>query len=425
VKIAHLTAGTGNFFCGSCLRDHALVAALRRQGHDARFLPMYLPPVLDSGEGSGGECPLFFGGINVYLQQKSWLSQHSPAWLDALLNRPGLLRWAAGRAGMTSARDLGEITVSMLRGSDGRQGKELRKLTDWLLANGPWDVVSLSNGLLLGLAPAIKAALGCRVVGTLQGEDAFLDSLAQPWRSQSWQLVSARAAEVDALIAVSDWYAATMAGRLGLPVARIVAVHNGLDLDGYAPAAGPILPPAIGFLARLHAGKGLATLVDAFIALKTRTPGSDLRLRIAGSCTPSDQPFVEGLRQRLAAVGLDASVDWQTNLTLEEKQTFLRSISVLSVPATYGEAFGLYLVEAWASGVPVVQPRSAAFPELVAATQGGALCAPDDPASLADALAKLLADPAAARAQGSHAREVVLKEFTADAMAKRFLAAAG
>src|SRR5438876_33858 len=83
---------------------------------------------------------------------------------------------------------------------------------------------------------------------------------------------------------------------------------------------------------------------------------------------------------------------------------FLQGLSAFSVPATYGESFGLYVIEALAAGVPVVQPNHAAFPELIEATGGGVLCEPDDPHALAAALAELLRDPAAARAIGARGR---------------------
>jgi glycosyltransferase involved in cell wall biosynthesis len=100
------------------------------------------------------------------------------------------------------------------------------------------------------------------------------------------------------------------------------------------------------------------------------------------------------------------------------KQSFLRSLSVLSVPATYGESFGLYVLEALASGVPVVLPRHAAFPELIDATGGGVLVEPGDPKALAEGLEAMLLDPARARALAAAGREVVLREFSVERMAK-------
>src|SRR5262245_30504648 len=131
MRIVQITPGAGNFYCGVCMRDHTLVSALRRLGHDATLVPMYLPMMTDE-PGNSDEAPMFFGGINVYLQQKASRFSYTPAWLDRLLDTRGLLRWAARYAGMTREMDLGEITLSILRGEEGRQAKELEKLLAWL-----------------------------------------------------------------------------------------------------------------------------------------------------------------------------------------------------------------------------------------------------------------------------------------------------
>src|SRR5215469_13429652 len=124
MRIIQLTPGTGSFYCGTCMRDNALVVALREQGHDAMMIPLYLPPMLDEASG-GDSAPLFYGGINVYLQQKSWLFRNTPRWVDRLFDSPGMLRAATRKAGMTRASALGALTVSTLRGEDGHQAKEL------------------------------------------------------------------------------------------------------------------------------------------------------------------------------------------------------------------------------------------------------------------------------------------------------------
>src|SRR5947207_14391552 len=115
MRIVQLTAGTGSFYCGTCLRDNALVTELRRQGHEALLVPLYLPLALDEPPATP-ETPLFYGGVNVYLQQQSSLFRKTPRWMDRLLDSPGILQAAARRAGMTRAADLGELTLSVLRG---------------------------------------------------------------------------------------------------------------------------------------------------------------------------------------------------------------------------------------------------------------------------------------------------------------------
>jgi glycosyltransferase involved in cell wall biosynthesis len=123
----------------------------------------------------------------------------------------------------------------------------------------------------------------------------------------------------------------------------------------------------------------------------------------------------------LRAEGLLEHAEFLPNISREEKIHFLQSLSLLSVPASYGEAFGLYLLEAMACGVPVVQPRVAAFPEILEATGGGVLVEGNTAAALAAAWEALLLDPSQARALGAAAREAVHRDFSMPSMAAHFL----
>jgi glycosyltransferase involved in cell wall biosynthesis len=416
MRVIHLTAGTGSFFCGTCLRDHALVKALRRLGHDALMVPLYLPLVLDDSGSSEGS-PLFFGGINVYLQQKSAFFRHTPQWLDKLLDSPALLRQAGRKAGMTNPRELGEMTLSMIEGEHGRQAKELDKLIAWLVEQKP-DVVCLSNSLLIGVARRVREALRVPIICSLQGEDVFLDSLPDPYRGRGWKLVQERAAEVNRFVAPSRYYNALMQERLRLAPEKVVVIYNGIDLDGFAPATAPPKFPTVGFLARMCPDKGLDTLVEAFIKLAPRVPQA--RLKIGGTQTDADRAFVNDLTVKLGQAGSGDAVKFLPNLTHAEKQQFLRGLTVLSVPTRLGEAFGLFVIESLASGVPVAQPNNGAFPELIELTGGGILYAQGDANSLADALEKMLLDPARGAELGRRGREIVNTHFTSDAMARNF-----
>jgi glycosyltransferase involved in cell wall biosynthesis len=419
MRIIQLTPGTGSFYCGTCLRDNALVAALRKQGHDALMIPLYLPPALDE-EAATANTPVFYGGINVYLQQKSSLFRKTPRWVDSVFDSPPMLKTAASRAGMTTPDQLGDLTLSTLRGENGNQVKELERLAEWLKTDGKADVICLSNALLMGLARRIKEQTGAAVVCTLQGEDYFLDLLPEPYRTDSWNTLAERAPDVDAFIAVSRYYGDTMQRRAQLPPERVHVVYNGILLDGYPtePTPRPIAPPVLGFLSRMCSLKGLETLVEAYILLRANNRLKNLKLRIAGTRTAADEAYVARLQARLKEAGLESEVEFLPNISRDEKIAFLKSLSVLSVPATYGESFGLYILEALAAGVPVVQPRHAAFPEVLEQTGGGVLCEPDDPASLAAAIENLLCDPEAAQALGEAGRKVVHKQFHVGRMAK-------
>src|SRR3954464_11891730 len=123
MRIAYITAGAAGMYCGSCMRDNTLVAALRDAGHDVLLIPTYTPIRTDEADVS--QRRVFFGGINVYLQQNSWLFRHTPWLFDRLLDIPRLLRWVSRFAVRTKYSDLGTLAVSMLRGHDGKQRKEV------------------------------------------------------------------------------------------------------------------------------------------------------------------------------------------------------------------------------------------------------------------------------------------------------------
>lgn len=421
MKIVHLTPGTGNFHCGSCLRDNHLVKALRRMGHEVTMVPLYLPLVTDD-EPASGAAAVQVGGINLYLRQKLGLLRFLPRGWFRFLDRPGVLRAAADRASMTSARELGEMTVETLRGPHGKQAEDWQQLVDWIGREGKPDLISLSNGLLNGLAPAIRESLGVPVVCSLQGEDSFLDTLPEPYKTRSWEAFRANNGSVARYLATSDYYRGVMKNRLGLADEQIVTVRNGMDFAGYGPAERPPEPPVIGYLARLCYGKGLQTLVEAFVRLAPRLP--EVRLALAGTTTAADAGFIAAQKKTLARAGLTGRVTWQENLSFPEKVRHLQGLSVLSVPATYGEAFGLYVIEALACGVPVVEPEHAGLKEVVEATGGGVLCAPDDPEALAGALEDLLRDEPRRLSLAARGKEAVLNEFTSDRMAGDFAAVA-
>lgn len=415
-------------YCGNCFHDNTLVAALRGLGHDAMMLPLYLPVNVDEEDQSAGN-PIFFGGINVYLQQKSALFRKAPDWLHRLLNSRGLLEWAAGRTAKTRATDVGDILLSMLRGESGNQDREISELIAWLREHAKPDVICLSNALLIGMTRRLKAELRVPVVCLLQGEEPYLDALPDSHREPSWRLLAERAVDVDAWIAPSRWNADRLTSRLKLKSDRVHVVHDGIQLEGYSHQPTPHhasrithqTAPVLGYFARMCKDKGLDMLVEAYIHIKNRGKVPRLKLHVGGGCGPSDEPFVKSLRARLAQAGYIGEVSFSPNVSHAEKVAFLQALTVFSVPAHYGEAFGLYLIEAMAAGVPVVQPRTAAFPEIIAASGGGVLCEPNDPKALGEAIEALLLDPERARALGEAARIAASEKFSAEVMAHNTL----
>ncbi len=419
LRIVQLTPGAGKMFCGACLRDNALVAALRGLGHSVVMAPLYLPMTLDEDDQSSG-TPLFYSGINVYLDQQSALFRHAPGWLHHLLASPALLKLASGAAANTRALDLGDLTLSMLRGEEGNQARELDDLIKWLRVEKP-DVVCLSNVLLAGMARRIRQELRVPVLCSLQGEDYFLDALPQSHRERAWKTTAERAADIDVFIAPSRYFADLMGQRLDIPPARMKILANGINLDGYeaAPRADDAGPPVLGYFARMCRDKGLDKLVGAFIKLKQRDGLRQLKLRVGGSCGPSDQPLMDSLRDTLSAQGLLGDAEFFPNLSRANKVSFLRSLSVFSVPTPWKEAFGRCVIGSLAAGGPVVQPDHGAFPDLIASTGGGVLYGAQDEEALAEALGSLLLDRHRAQAMGQAGRAVVLEQFNAQTMARQ------
>jgi len=419
MRIVQITPGSGGgFYCENCLRDITLVRAMRKLGHDVIMVPLYLPLQASKSE-PVSNAPIFFGGVNVYLQQKLSLFRKTPRWIDRLFDSPRLLGWASRKMGMTDAHDLGRTTISMLQGEQGRQIKELDRLVDWLAAgDNKADVICLSNILLAGLARCIKGKLGVPVVCLLQDEHGFLDGLASPYAEQAWEIIAERAKDIDAFIAVSEYYAEFMRQRLQLDADRMRVGYVGISLDGFGPRQGEPDVPTIGFLSQMCSEKGLDTVVDAFIVLKKSDKLKDARLRIAGGHNAGDEAFLERIRGRLDSSGLSADVEFLTGFDRNAKQAFLSSLSLLCVPEKQPAAYGLYVFEALAAGVPVVQPATGVFPELLEMTGGGVLYEPNDTGEPARSIEQLLLDPDHAKELGRKGRDAVCEKFDVEQTAR-------
>jgi glycosyltransferase involved in cell wall biosynthesis len=236
-------------------------------------------------------------------------------------------------------------------------------------------------------------------------------------------MLSQRAMDADLFLAPSRYFAQRMTERLSLPPEKVRVVYNGINLEGYGRPTGTEFgavrsgAPVLGFFARMCPEKGLDMLVDAYLLLRQRDRVKDLKLRVGGGCGPADVPFVEAQRAKLRAAGLLQDAEFCPNLSRDDKLDFLRSLTVMSTPALYGEAFGLYLIEALAAGIPVVQPRHAAFPELIEATGGGVVCEPSAK-GLAATIEQLLSDPIILGGLSAAGRSAVFKEFSVERMAE-------
>lgn len=421
MRIAQLVPGSGNaFYCENCLRDASIITELQRHGHQPLVVPLYLPIVLET-ENYEPSAPIFFGGINVYLQQKSLLFRKTPRWLDRILDSPFLLKLAGKRSGMTQASELGDMTLSMLLGEKGNQAKEVKRLTNWLKESGKPDLVQLSNALLLGMARQIKKELGIPILCLLQDEDIWIDAMPEPLRTKLWATMSERASDVSAFISVSEYYKEQMSQRLNIPPEKIHVIYTGIQTEKYKQSELPYNPPVIGYLERQCKEKGLDVLAKAFVILKRDDRFKNVKLMIAGGMTPGDEPFVDGIKRYLTQSGVIDDVKFLPNLNIKERIEFLSTLTILSVPAEHREAFGIYVIEALASGVPVVQPNHGAFTELMNILKGGIIYEPNEPEVLAREMGSLLSNPERAKELGNIGKKAVEERFKIEYTAKEFV----
>jgi glycosyltransferase involved in cell wall biosynthesis len=416
VRILSFTGGAGTMYCGSCLRDNALAAALLARGHDVILSPVYTPTRTD--ERNVSQEQVFFGGISVFLEQHSTLFRHTPRTLDRLWDSPWALRLASKRQIRVDPKSLGELTVSMLKGERGFQAKEIVKLLEWLRTEPRFDIIIIPYSLLLGLAEPLKRELQVPVGCTLQGDDLFLDGLGSSFRREALDLIRDASRHVDGFFPVSEYYRDFMPRYLGIPREKMHVIPIGINLEGYSQrprsTAGVF---TVGYLARIAPEKGLHVLCDAYVRLRSRTGGSQARLVAAGYLPPEHQDYLDAARQILRAGGCEAEFEYRGEVDRSEKIRFLQAVDVLSVPTVYEEPKGMFLLEAMASGVPVVQPRRGAFPEIVNKTGGGLIVEPDDPEALAAGIDALRRDPTRAAALGAAGAAGVREHYEVSRMA--------
>jgi glycosyltransferase involved in cell wall biosynthesis len=421
MKIVNIVPGFGGtFYCGNCLRDSAYVNSLKDLGHDAITLPMYLPLTMN-GKQQDGEVPVFYGAVNIYLKQQFPLFRHMPGWMEHMFDSKPLLKFAAKKSGSTRAHGLEKLTESMLMGQQGLQRRELDHLVDFLKNHQKPDVVHFSNALLLGMAKQIKEEVKVPVVYSLQDEDVWVDAMAPSWREIIWQLMREKSRDVDAFIAVSDFFAGIMKDKMGIPDEKMHVVHIGVNPENYSFSQPAHSPPAIGYLSRICEENGFGILIDAFIRLKADPRFDKLKLKVTGGMTNDDKPFLNRQLKKLADQRIQQDIEIIHDFSLKSLPAFFSSITVLSVPVLQGEAYGLYQIEAMASGIPLVQPALGAFPEIIESSGGGVLYSPNNPASLATKLAHVLSDPVALEQMSRSGRKSVEEKFDCRKLTKKMV----
>ncbi len=422
MKVAYITAGAAGMYCGTCIHDNTVASVLKRQGHNVALIPTYTPTRTDEENVSLDR--IFYGGINVYLQQKLSIFRHTPWVLDRMLDNPSLLNSLANFSASTDARDLGQLTVSMLSAEEGYQKKELAKLVKWLQEENKPDIVYLTNSMLIGMAREIKKAVGVPVVCALQGEDIFLRDLIDPYKTKALSLLAERAKDADGFVAPCNYYAQFMAEEyLKVAIDKIHVVPLGLNLEGHGEKVDKAGPPPfiIGYLARICPEKGLHILVSAFYTLTKELGADNVALHVAGYLGKKDEPYFEELVNQIHAWGLQDSFVHHGEVSREEKINFLNRLHVFSVPTVYRESKGLSILEALANEVPVVQPKHGSFPEMVKATEGGILVEPESAEALAEGIFQLYRDSERRRQLGRTGKLNVHRNFSDEIIAQQLM----
>ncbi len=231
-------------------------------------------------------------------------------------------------------------------------------------------------------------------------------------RRKTW-LTHFLIARMDAVIATSE----AAAGYMRRPA---TVIHHGIDIDLYSPPADRRAAFAetglpgkygVGIFGRVRRQKGADLFVEAMCRLLPQYP--DFSAVVIGLATVDNRPFLEGLKQRVAAAGLAERIRFLGELPVEEVPLWYQRISIY-VFASRVEGFGLTILEAMAAGDAVVATRAGAAEMIISDGDDGVLAPVGDAAALAAALEPLMRDPERIEAMGRRARARVVSQFSRD-----------
>lgn len=414
MKILFITPGSGDgYYCGNCFRDNLQAQALRRAGHDVVMIPLYLP--LKHIGGLQGNAPLFFPATTYYVGQKFFENHKMPGWLKCLLGSDRILDLASVMSGTTSSAGMEGMTLSMMEG-EGKTFKEhVIQLIAWVKDVEHPDVIQLSSSLLIGIAKAMKQAVNIPIVCSLQDEEVWIDGLKPEYISKAWQSVIDNASYIDSFITTSEYYRQVVKDKLP-SLRKVEVIYPGVNVKQYYTDEWPA-DPTIGFFYRMNELDGLDILADAFVLLKKKNAVPRLKLRIGGGYMSPDKSFMAKVKKTLLPYKSDVIIE--EDYTWKHHADFYKQISVLSVPLRFQEGVGLYLLEAFAAGRPVVEPATGSFEEIVG--DAGLLYEPNEPKALADALEKLLTDSLLFRQCSNQALMLAQEKYRDEIMAKKII----
>lgn len=419
MKIVYLITGSGgSFYCSNCYRDMIYVRAIRNTpGNEASAIPLYLPPDVSVSE-SGLDKNVFFGAVSLYLREKVPLLKNMPSFLDKVFDSAPMLRLAARRSGTTSTEGLEDMTLSMIKGDKAFPEKELKRLVSYITQNGKPDIIHLSNALVIGLSRQLKKHLDVRIICSLLNEDDWLNEMAEPFQSDGWRMIAEEAANVDAFVCPSNYFKEFFISKTGISGENIHIVPLALEsgIINVLPKKNNF--PALGYFSRISYNNGFDKIVDAFIYLKKSDKLPDLSLHVSGGYTGIDKPFIAEQIAKIKNNGLKSSVRIYPAFQGNSREEFFSNIDVMSVPVRKYDGYGLYLLEANAAGIPVVQPATGAFPEIIEKTQGGITYWPDNIDELSASLTRIVSENNLRATLGEAGKKNVLRDFTLTTMSQ-------
>jgi glycosyltransferase involved in cell wall biosynthesis len=357
----------------------------------AKAIPLYLPPDKNTVE-NGFDKQVFFGAISMYIREKVPFLRNMPAFFDKFLDCKLFLKFAAKQAGTTSTEGYEDLTLNMIEGDNAFRKHEVDRLVRYIVKDGKPDIIHLSNALILGIARQLKRRIDVKIVCSLLNEDDWIDDMSEPFRSRAWKMIAREAGFVDFFVTPSNYYKSLFMNKTGLNGDNIMVVPLGYDPEREPSARPERIPSAIGYFSRVNIHNGFDKLVDAFIELKKKNVIPGLSLNVCGGYTGSDKPFILKQIKKIREAGLAKSIKIYPEFNGDKKYEFFNDVDVISVPVRKHDGYGLYILEANRAGIPVVQPSTGAFPEIIEMTSGGIVYEPDSVTELASNLQKILHD---------------------------------
>ncbi|MCX6302911.1 MAG: glycosyltransferase family 4 protein [Bacteroidia bacterium] len=395
MKIVYLITGSGgSFYCANCYRDMLYFRAIRKvPGTTVQAVPLYLPPDREISDENEFDKEVFFGAISLYLREKVKIFRNMPAFLEKFFDSRPFLKLASGMAGTTRTEGLEDLTLNMIEGDNAFRKNEMDRLVSYLIKDGKPDVIHLSNALILGLARQLKKRMDVKIVCSLLNEDDWIDDMTEPYRSKAWSMIAAESIYVDSFVTPSRYFKEIVIKKTGLMGNNIHIVPLGFDPPpSHEKLKDQSKPPALGYFCRVSQHNGFDKLVDAFIELKTKNLQPGLTLNVCGGYTGDDKPFISTQIKKIREHGYQKSIRIYPEFSGDKKTEFFNNVDVISVPVRKYDGYGLYILEANSAGIPVVQPATGAFPEILEMTGGGITYSPDTVEELVAALLRMFTD---------------------------------